>query len=101
MSTAPTPRPRPARRPPARKIRLTLAMLVAAVAVLGGIVVGYAAHGDPAAGGLVTETRSVPVVTLTVPGPAPAPVTVTVTAAAEATETAPASTTGTAPEVRP
>lgn len=97
MSTERTPRPRPPRKPPGRKIRLTLAMLIAAGAVLVGLVAGYVSRGDPAPAGLVTESRSVPVVTLTVPGPAPAPVTVTVT------ETAPAgaSTTGTAPESAP
>lgn len=71
-------------------------MLLAGAAVLIGIVAGYAARGDPAPAGLITETRSVPVVTLTVPGPAPAPVTVTVT------ETAPAApTTGTTPDEVP
>ena len=97
MSTDRPARPRPPRKPPGRKIRLTLAMLIAAGAVLIGLVAGYVSRGDPAPAGLVTESRSVPVVTLTVTGPAPAPVTVTVT------ETAPdeTSTTGAAPATTP
>jgi hypothetical protein len=70
MSDAPdTPRPRPARprRPPKRKIPLALAGVLAAVALLAGIVVGYTVRGDPPPSGLVTETRPVPVVTVTVP----------------------------------
>lgn len=59
-------RPRP-RRPPKRKIALSLAGVLAAVALLLGIVLGYAARGDSPPGGLVTESRTVPVVTVTVP----------------------------------
>lgn len=64
---APRPRPPRPRKPPARKIRLSLAGLLAVVALLAGIVVGYSARGDDPPGGLVTETRPVPVVTVTVP----------------------------------
>lgn len=65
--TASRPRPPRPRKPPTRKVPLTLAGLMAALALLAGIVVGYAARGDSPPGGLVTETRSVPVVTVTVP----------------------------------
>lgn len=44
-----------------------LALLLVAVALLVGLVVGYAAHGDDAPAGLATETRELPVVTVTVP----------------------------------
>jgi ferric-dicitrate binding protein FerR (iron transport regulator) len=65
----PTPRPRAPRprRPPRRKVPLALAGVVCALALLAGLVVGYAVRGDDAPGGLVTETRQVPVVTVTVP----------------------------------
>lgn len=66
---APRPRtPRP-RRPPRRRIPLALAGVLAAVALIAGIVVGYAARGDSPPAGLVTETRELPVVTVTVPEP--------------------------------
>ncbi len=70
MSTQePGERPRPPRprKPPKRKIALSLAGVLAAVALLIGVVLGYAARGDSPPGGLVTETRTVPVVTVTVP----------------------------------
>lgn len=67
MSTAGTPRPRPPRRPPRRKIRLTLAMLLTGVALAAGLAIGYAARGDSPPGASVTESRTVPVVTVTVP----------------------------------
>lgn len=69
MSTDDTERPRPPRprRPPKRKIALSLAGVLAAIALLLGIVVGYAARGDSPPAGLVTESRTVPVVTVTVP----------------------------------
>ncbi len=72
MSTAsgssPAPRPRPPRRPPKRKIRLALALVLMGLALVAGIVVGYAARGgDSAPAGLVTESQTVPVVTVTVP----------------------------------
>ena len=67
MSTAETPRPRPPRRPPKRKIRLTLAVVLAGVALLAGLAIGYAARGDSPPGASVTESRTVPVVTVTVP----------------------------------
>lgn len=67
MSTSPAPRPRPPRRPPKRKIRLALALVLMGIALVAGIVVGYAAHGDSAPAGLVTQSQTVPVVTVTVP----------------------------------
>lgn len=67
MSTSETPRPRPPRRPPRRKIRLALAMVLVGVALLAGLVIGYAARGDSPPGASVTESRTVPVVTITVP----------------------------------
>jgi hypothetical protein len=65
--SGPAPRPRPPRRPPKRKIRLALALVLVGLALVAGIVVGYAARGDSAPGGLVTESQTVPVVTVTVP----------------------------------
>lgn len=67
MSTAETPRPRPPRRPPKRKIRLALALVLVGLALVAGIVVGYAAHGDSSPSGPVTDAQTVPVVTVTVP----------------------------------
>ena len=68
-----SPRPRNPRRPPKRKIRLALALVLVAVALVGGIVIGYAARGDSPPGAAVTDSRTVPVVTVTVPAPATAP----------------------------
>ena len=53
------------RRP--HKITLALALVLAALALVAGILVGYAARGDSPPGGMLTEDRSVPVVTVTVP----------------------------------
>jgi hypothetical protein len=61
------PRPRNPRRPPKRKIRLALALVLVAVALVGGVVIGYVARGDSPPGAAVTESRTVPVVTVTVP----------------------------------
>ena len=61
------PRPRNPRRPPKRKIRLALALVLMAVALIGGIAIGYVARGDSPPGAAVTESRTVPVVTVTVP----------------------------------
>ncbi len=58
--------PRP-RKPPKRKIPAVLASLLILIALVAGIVVGYAARGDSPPAGIVTETRTVPVVTVTVP----------------------------------
>ena len=74
MSTGATgSRPRNPRRPPRRKIRLALALLLVAVALVGGIAIGYAARGDSPPGAAVTESRTVPVVTVTVPAGATTP----------------------------
>lgn len=61
--------PRPARpRPPRRRrIPLALALVLAGLALLVGVLVGYAARGDPAPAGLITVERTVPVVTVTAP----------------------------------
>lgn len=67
MSTEATPRPRPPRRPPKRKIPVTLAAVLMGLTLLVGIVVGYAARGDSPPSGLLTESRDLPVVTVTVP----------------------------------
>lgn len=65
-------RSRPSRRPPRRRISLTVVVLLLAVALVIGVLVGYAARGDSPPAGLVTEERSVPVVTVTVPAEEPA-----------------------------
>lgn len=61
------PRPPRPRKPPRRRIPLALAGVLAAIALAVGIAVGWAARGDQPPGGLVTETREVPVITVTVP----------------------------------
>ena len=68
-----SPRPRNPRRPPKRKIRLALALVLVAVALIGGIAIGYVARGDSPPGAAVTESRTVPVVTVTVPATVTAP----------------------------
>jgi hypothetical protein len=67
VSAAETPRPRPPRRPPRRKIRLALALVLVGLALVAGLAIGYAARGDSPPGASVTESRTVPVVTITVP----------------------------------
>ena len=69
MSTQTPPPPRHPRRRLKRKITLGLAMLLTGLALLVGLVVGYATRGDTASQTLITQTRSVPVVTVTVPAP--------------------------------
>ncbi len=68
MSTERAPR---SRRPPPRRIRLALALTLLVLALAVGVLVGYAARGDSPPAGLVTEERSVPVVTVTVPSEEP------------------------------
>ena len=68
MSTSPRPeRPPRRRRPPTRKMPLVLAVLLMCVTLLVGVIVGYSARGDSPPAQLMTETRTVPVVTVTVP----------------------------------
>ena len=57
--------PRPRRR--RRKITLPLALILIVIALVAGILLGYSARGDSPPGGMLTEDRSVPVVTVTVP----------------------------------
>jgi hypothetical protein len=73
MSAEPSPRarPRPPRRPPRRKVPLALAAVLVVLALVVGVLVGYAARGDSPPASLVTEQRSVPVVTVTVPADQP------------------------------
>ncbi|HMM48016.1 MAG TPA: hypothetical protein PKE32_00160 [Miltoncostaeaceae bacterium] len=67
-----TARPDRHRRPPARAARRSatmsrsLALALVVLALLGGLVVGYLAHGDDPPAGLITESRDLPVVTVTV-----------------------------------
>lgn len=58
-------------RPAARRrgVPLVLAAVLALVALVGGVVVGYSVRGEPAPAGLITEEHDVPVVTLTVEAP--------------------------------
>jgi hypothetical protein len=42
-------------------------MVLLVLALLAGVLAGYAARGDSPPSGLVTEERSVPVITVTVP----------------------------------
>lgn len=67
MSDTSSGRGRSPRRAPKRKVTLALATVVAVLALVAGLVVGYAARGGDAPGGLVTQTRELPVVTVTVP----------------------------------
>lgn len=63
-------RPAPRRRRGGRaKMPMGMAMTLIVVALLLGVLVGYAAHGDDDPAGLLTETREVPVVTVTTPAP--------------------------------
>lgn len=64
MSTASRPRPR---RPPSRKMRLSLALVLVALALVIGVLAGYAARGDSPPAGLVTQERTVPIITVTAP----------------------------------
>ena len=48
---------------------LTLAVLLMCVTLLVGVIVGWSARGDSPPAQLMTETRTVPVVTVTVPSP--------------------------------
>jgi hypothetical protein len=61
-------RPRRRRRDGRRRL---LALLAVAVALLVGVLVGYAARGEPPEASPFTVEREVPVVTVTVTTPAP------------------------------
>jgi len=50
-----------------RSVSLILALAVAVAALAAGVLVGYAARGEPPAAGTVTLERDVRVVTVTVP----------------------------------
>lgn len=69
---APASRPRPPARGGRRgagraKMPMGVALALVAAALLLGVLLGYAARGDDAPSGLITEVREVPVVTVTVP----------------------------------
>jgi len=68
--TGPLPIPRgPYRDAPVirrRGVPLLLAVVLVAIALAGGVLIGYGVRGEPAPASLVTEEREVPVVTLTV-----------------------------------
>jgi DNA-directed RNA polymerase subunit beta len=70
VSTERAQRPRP-RRPRRRTMPLALALVLLVLALAVGVLVGYAARGDSPPSGLVTEERSVPVITVTVPSEEP------------------------------
>lgn len=61
---------RPRTRPKRARVSALAALAAVVAALVGGIVIGYAAAGDPPPAGLVTEERPVPVVTVTVTEPA-------------------------------
>lgn len=70
--TASDPPPRRARRAQRRRgVPVAMALIIAAVALVGGLVVGYSVRGEPPPAGLITEERDVPVVTVTVEAPPP------------------------------
>lgn len=61
-------RPQQPRRKGPRKITLTLGIAGMALALLVGVLLGYAAHGSDPPARLSTVDRDLPVVTVTVPG---------------------------------
>lgn len=50
---------------------MAFAVAAAAIALVGGVVLGYSVRGEPPPAGLITEERDVPVVTVTVEAPLP------------------------------
>ncbi len=60
-------REKAARKAGRRTVSLVLALIVAVAALAAGVLVGYAARGEPPAAGTVTVDREVRVVTVTVP----------------------------------
>ena len=65
---------RPTRQRPAkRRITLGLAMLLAAAALVVGVIAGYAARGGPPERVLVTTEQEIPVVTVTSESESPVP----------------------------
>ena len=70
--TEPSPAPRGATRPSAkRKVTVGLAVLLACVALVAGLVVGYVARGGPPDRVLVTTDQDLPVLTVTTPAESP------------------------------
>lgn len=57
---------RPRNRPRRARVPAVIALAAVLAALVAGLVIGYAAAGDPPPGGLVTQERTVPVVTVTV-----------------------------------
>jgi ABC-type Fe3+ transport system permease subunit len=62
-------RPRPAAR--RNGVSVIFAISAAAIALVGGVVLGYSVRGEPPPASLITEERDVPVVTVTVEAPQP------------------------------
>jgi flagellar basal body-associated protein FliL len=60
-------RAKAARKGRRRSVPLLLALVVAVAALAAGVLVGYAARGEPPSSGSVTVDRDVRVVTVTVP----------------------------------
>jgi hypothetical protein len=60
-------RAKAARKARRRSVPLLVALLVVLAALAAGVLVGYAARGEPASSGSVTVERDVRVVTVTVP----------------------------------
>ena len=60
-------RAKAAKRTGRRTVSAVLALIVAVAALAAGVLVGYAARGEPPAAGTVTVDREVRVVTVTVP----------------------------------
>lgn len=68
----PSPAPRSTPRPSAkRKVTVGLAVLLACVALVAGVVVGYVARGGPPDRVLVTTEQDIPVLTVTTPAESP------------------------------
>lgn len=63
------------RRSGKRRVTIGFAVMLAVLALLGGVVLGYVARGGPPDRVLVTTEQDLQLVTVTSEAPAPAPVT--------------------------